>query len=207
MHPVRLAFVYISLTLGGIVGSSSLLAQALPTAQRAAEITAFGGYTMSNPDQGVYAYKGFLAGANFTIFPHWFIDPSVETRFTYASSTTHTEHSFVVGPRLQKDFHNDRLHPYADVLIGVGVVSYHPEILIGDAKDSGVDLVYGGGIDIDVTRHISLKLDAQRHNFNLGVNAFYKPDGSDYLLTPSTFSVGATYHFPFAGLRKQRELR
>lgn len=207
MYPVRLVGLTVVMLLGGAVGSSSLYAQALPTATKTAEISAFGGYTAASPDFDKFAKTGFTFGADFTLFPHWHVDPSVEARYSFAHSSGISEKAFLVGPRAQFDVLHGRLHPYADVLFGVGTISYHPIVSPGDSSDSGAAVSYGGGVDYDVTRHISLKGDVQRQSWNLGANAFFKPQGGNYTLSPTTYTFGASYHFEFHGLGKQRELR
>jgi hypothetical protein len=179
----------------------------LPTATKAAEITAFGGYTVGDPDFGGFTKNGFTLGSDFTLFPHWHVDPSVEVRFNFLHAPTISEHSFLVGPRLQEDFLHDRLHPYVNFLVGAGTISYHPVTVPNDSSDSGRAYSIGGGADFDITRHISVKGDVQQGFWNLGTNSYYKPQGGDYTLSPRTYTFGVTYHFIFRGLNKQQELR
>jgi hypothetical protein len=198
---------FVALFIGGAATSPPLRAQALVTASKAAEITAFGGYMYSAPDYGSNSAKGFAAGADFTMFHHWWIDPSVEARFDYTSATSISEHAFLFGPRAQKDY--GRFHPYVDVLFGNGHISYHPPPAFSplDHGDSGFNITYGIGTDIDLPRNLSMKFDFQQQNWNLGKNLPFQPDGSNYTLTPRTLIFGVTYHFPFSGLRKQRDLQ
>jgi opacity protein-like surface antigen len=199
---------FIIFIFGSAYTAPPLHAQALVTASKAAEITAFGGYNIyNNPDYGANTNKGFLAGADFTIFRNWWVDPSVEARFVYTAGTGISEHAILVGPRAQKDY--GRFHPYVDVLVGEGFIDYNPPPSISpkDHGDSGLSLAYGAGIDVDLVRNFSLKADFLQQNWNLGQNSLFQPDGSNYTLTPRTVSVGVTYHFPFSGLRKQRELQ
>jgi hypothetical protein len=205
MRPAGLLLFAALLLPGGAIGGSSLYAQSLPTATKTAEINAFGGYTASSPDFNNFAKEGLLLGGNFTIYPFRYFDPSLEIRFTYARSSSISEHSFLVGPRIQKDY--GKLHPYADFLFGDGRIAYHPVLVPKDPSDGGLALSFGGGLEYDIVHHISLKVDVQEQSFNLGQNFVFKPDGSAYTLTPRTYSVGATYHFPFRGLNKQKELR
>ncbi len=201
MFPVRLLLV---LSLGGIVGHLSARAQALPTATRGAEINAFGGYAFTTPDFGPAAKTGFMAGADFTLFPPLHFDPSVEVRFTEAHANAISEHSLLAGPRLQKDLANGRLHPYVDVLFGTGTIDYHPVLHTGEPSDSGRALSYGGGIDFSISRRLSVKMDFQQQSWNLGANQFLKPQGGDYTLTPRAYTLGVTYHFMFSDLKGQR---
>ena len=207
MYFVRLVVLTVFMLLGGVVGSSSLYAQALPTATKTAEISAFGGYTVTSPDYGPLTKTGFMFGSDFTLFPHWHVDPSIEARFSFAHAPAISERAFLIGPRVQTEVLHNRLHPYADFLFGVGTISYHPIVNPGDSSDSGRAISYGGGADYDLTRHISLKGDVQVQSWNLGTNGFFKPQGGDYTLSPITYTFGASYHFEFHGLGKQRELR
>jgi hypothetical protein len=206
MQTAGLVGLTLFMLLGGVVGNSSLYAQALPTATKSAEISAFGGYTASAPDFGPLTKTGFTMGADFTLFPHWHFDPSLEARYDFAHAPTISEHVFLVGPRVQKDFLHDRVHPYINFLFGVGTIDYHPANP-KDASDSGRAFSLGGGADFDVTRHISVKADLQQQSWNLGTNSIYKPQGGNYTLAPRTYTFGAAYHFQFRGLNKQTELR
>lgn len=208
MKFVRLASLTAFLFLvAGLMLAPNLRAQSLATARRGAEITAFGGYSVSHPDYGGTSYNGETIGANFTLFKNWWVDPSVEVRFNHSSNSIISENAFLVGPRVQKDY--GRFHPYVDALFGVGVISYHPAPTFSpdDHQDSGRNIAFGGGVDFDVTRNFSAKVDFQEQNWNLGKNPPFQPDGSNYTLSPSVLTFGVTYHIPFSGLRKQRELR
>ena len=216
MKSVRPAMltVFMMSILGAAATSPPARAQALVTASKVAEITAFGGYTYTEPDYGPNSVKGFTLGSDFTIFRSWFVDPSLEVRFNHATGRpinftgeVITERAILVGPRAQKDY--GRFHPYIDFLVGVGHIAYNPPPTFSpnDHGDSGVSLTYGIGTDIDLVHNFSLKLDFQQQNWNLGKNLPFQPDGSNYTLTPRNLTVGVTYHVPFAGLRKQRELR
>ena len=200
--PLTVCFLLMAWSVEGTPSA----AQSLATARRSAEITAFGGYTVSHPDYGGTSYNGETVGANFTLFNRWWVDPSLEARFSHSSNPIISENSFLVGPRIQKDY--GRFHPYAEALFGVGVISYHPppSFSPNDNQDSGRNISFGGGVDFDVTRNFSAKVDFQEQNWNLGKNPPFQPDGSDYTLAPSLLTFGVTYHLPFWGLRKQKYL-
>jgi opacity protein-like surface antigen len=66
---------------------------------------------------------------------------------------------------------------------------------------------YGGGVDFDINRHWSAKFDVQRQDWSMGKNSYFKPDGSNFTLSPHTYTFGVTYHFSFSGLNKQKELK
>jgi opacity protein-like surface antigen len=207
MKLARLATLTVGLFLSAeLIQGPPLKAQALATAQRGAEITAFGGYMLSDPDYGYRSYNGEMFGANFTVFKHWFVDPSIEVRYDHTSNAIISEHAFLGGPRVQKDY--GRFHPYADFLIGIGTIDYNPAPLFSpnDHKDSGRNFSIGGGVDYDVTRNFSAKVDFQQQNWNLGPNPPFQATGN-YTLSPRTLTFGVTYHIPFSGLRKQQYLQ
>jgi opacity protein-like surface antigen len=207
MKVARLAVLAASFfsTVGGLLAAPSLNAQALPTANRRAEISVFGGYMLSDLDFDGKSKDGFAFGADFTVFPHFFVDPSVEVRYDHASIAQISEHAYLIGPRVQKDYR--RVHPYANFLVGIGGIDYHPAPFFDprDTSDSGRNYSIGGGVDFDVARNISVKVDYQQQFWNLGKDPNVTPTG-DYTLSPTTLLFGVTYHIPFSGLRKQREL-
>lgn len=200
---------FMTLFLGGAAAGPPLRAQALVTASKAGDIAVFGGYTRSSPDFGAAIAHGFTFGADFTFAHRWHIDPGIEARFDHTSTGILTEHAFLFGPRANLDY--GRFHPYADVMFGAGGVGYNPPPVFSpkDHADGGIDLAFGGGVDVDLVHHFALKVDYQAQRLNLGVNQAFKPDGSNYTLTPQNVTIGVVYHIGISGLsglRKQREL-
>jgi hypothetical protein len=205
MYSARLAFRTILCVLLAGFSAHFCNAQARPSASRVAQISVFGGYSPTYTDFGLHTYDGFMFGGDFGVFPsRWWLSPALEFRYTHARNNVVTEHSYLVGPRFQKDF--GRFRPYADVLVGVGAIDYHPIVAPGDAHDSGRNIAYGGGLDVYVAHHTSLKLDFLQQNWNLGYDPNFQPVG-DYTLTPWQGTVGVVYDFSYSGLRHQRELR
>jgi hypothetical protein len=180
-------------------------AQAKPTASRTAQISVFGGWAPTQTDFGYRTYNGYMFGGDFGVFPaRWWLSPSLEFRYTHARNVPVTEHAYLIGPRFQKDF--GRFRPYADVLFGIGGIDYHPIIVPGDAHDGGRNISYGGGVDINLVHHLSLKLDYLQQNWNLGPDGNFQNVG-DYTLSPRQATLGVVYDFSYSNLRKQRELR
>jgi hypothetical protein len=205
MYPARPALRTIFAAL--FVGFSSYLAsaQAKSTASRVADVSVFGGWAPTQTDFGYHTKDGFMLGGDFGVFPaRWWLSPSLEFRYTYARNTPVTEHSYLVGPRIHKDF--GRFRPYADVLLGVSGIDYHPIIVAGDPHDSGYNISYGGGVDIALVHHFALKLDYLQQNWNLGEDGNFQNSG-DYTLSPRQATVGVVYDFSYDGRRHQRELR
>jgi len=174
--------------------------QALPTASKHAEISAFGGYMVAKTDYGPAAKKGIGAGVDFTVFPRFFVAPSLEVRGQEAVGPDVTEKSLMVGLRVQKDF-RQKLHPYVDFLIGAGEIVYHPEPYPDYHADKSKAYSFGGGINIDIAKHFGLKFDVQRQNWNFGSNVAIVQNGN-YTLTPTTALVGVTYTMPFRVLNR-----
>jgi hypothetical protein len=185
------------------VGSVQTQAQAIATASKSAEISAFGGYMPSHTDYGPHTLKGFAAGADFTVFPHFPVAPSLEVRGQYGSGQDVTEKAVMAGVRVQKDF-RFRYHPYVDFLIGIGQLTYHLDPYPNYSQDTSKALSYGGGINIDVSHHLAAKFDIQAQNWNFGKNGALQPNG-DYTLTPYTALVGVTYTVPFRTLNRHSD--
>lgn len=174
--------------------------QALPTASKSAEISAFGGYLGARTDYGGFAKKGIAAGADFTIFPRFPVAPSLEVRGQEAFGPDVTEKSVMVGLRVQKDF-RQKLHPYVDVLIGGGEIVYHINPYPDYHADRTKAYSFGGGINIDVAKHFGMKFDIQQQNWNFGTSPAFQSNG-DYKLKPTTAMVGVTYTVPFRVLNR-----
>ncbi len=183
----------------------TIQAQAIATASKSAEISAFGGYMPSHTDYGPHTLKGFAAGADFTIFPHFPVAPSLEVRGQYGSGSDVTEKALLAGVRIQKDF-RFRFHPYVDFLIGVGQLTYHLDPYPNYSQDTSKALSYGAGINIDVSHHLAAKLDIQEQNWNFGPNTAFTPTGN-YTLNPYTAILGVTYTVPFRTLNRHSDFR
>ncbi len=172
----------------------------MPTASKSAEISAFGGYLVARTDYGPAAKKGIGAGVDFTIFPRFPVAPSLEVRGQEAVGLDVTEKSLMVGLKVQKDFRR-KLHPYVDFLIGAGEIVYHPQPYPDYNADKSKAYSFGGGINIDIAKHLGLKFDVQRQNWNFGLNGNLAPNGN-YTLAPTTALVGVTYTVPFRTLNR-----
>jgi hypothetical protein len=178
--------------------------QAMPTASKSAEISAFGGYLVSKTDYGPAAKKGVSGGADFTIFPRFPIAPSLEVRGQVASAPDVTEKSVMVGLRVQKDF-RQKLHPYVDILIGGAEIVYNLNPFPNYHADRSKAYSFGGGINIDIARHFGMKMDIQQQDWNFG--APKASPNSDFKLKPTTAMVGVTYTVPFRVLNRRGDFR
>jgi hypothetical protein len=183
-------------------------AQAIPTSSKSAEISVFGGYMGSHMDYGPHSVKGFAGGADFTIFPRFFVAPSLEVRAAEGINVDATEKTLLVGLRLQHDL-GRRLHPYVDALIGLGEIAFHPNPYPGYTSDRSRALDFGGGINIDVSHHFAAKLDVQAQHWNLGQNGFSgaNSSNSNFVLQPIQALLGVTYTIPFRVLNRHSDFR
>lgn len=203
---VRFAVLSTFALLVTCVPFASAHGQSLTTASKGAEIAVFGGYMASQPDYGPFIKAGFVAGADFTIFPKFPVAPSIEVRLDDAVGTNISEQATLVGVRLQRDV-RQKFHVYGDFLIGSGKIVYKVAPYPNYTSDLGKTFSYGGGVNIDVAYHFGLKLDYQQQSWNLGVNGALKPSGGDYTLSPSTMLVGVNYTIPFRKLNRHGDFR
>jgi hypothetical protein len=139
--------------------------QALPTATRSLQLSAFGG--VSGVYTGLSGGKnlGIVAGADLGLMPWHGVRPQIELRGLYPvdHGLVDSQKSILLG--LRTDFLlNRRLRPYGDFLFGRGQMNYDGGYLFGNAiYIETTTNVYspGGGFDYDLSDHLSVKVDAQ----------------------------------------------
>ncbi len=88
-------------------------AQAMPTASKSNDISAFVGGSYSNPQYGPEQDKGITFGANLIEHLHFPVSPSIEGRANITSGAYIGERSYLGGLRVQGDVLH-YLHPYGD---------------------------------------------------------------------------------------------
>ena len=159
------------------------VAQASTTASKTEDISVFGGVEFANPKYGPDDNTGGAVGLDFTRYFHIPIQPSLELRANFNSGTFAGEHSYLFGLRGAYQWH--RVMPYVDFLVGPGYIHY--PLNIGYTSDNSIVYDYGGGLDFDLLRNFSLKLDVQQQRWNTDTYAFQ----------PLVGIVGLTYHIPF----------
>ena len=173
-------------------GKANLNAQALPTSQRKAELTAFGTYTHLTPDYGPQNNNGATFGVGYS---HSFqlLTPAVEFRVKIANGETVNQKTYGGGIRLEHEW--NRLHPYGMFMISAGYIDYHfrtPPIMSNGKpylSDSSVVYGYGGGLDYDLTPRFAARGEFQAENWSLGG---YTPVS----LSPTMWSFGVVYRIP-----------
>jgi len=196
--PGSVSFLALAFLLSGLnaLTPQFSFAQEHPTDSKGMDISVAAGYVNLSPDSGPSRDNGFTAQANVTrYFGDLPVAPSFELRGVYGSGPAVTERTVLAGFRAQSHFRS--FYPYIDFLGGLGSIVYATDPTPGDHEDSGFAYSYGGGVDINVTGPFQLKLDLQRQHWNLGENSYFAPNGGDYILTPTVFTLGVVYRIPF----------
>ncbi|HWB33266.1 MAG TPA: hypothetical protein VG714_08850 [Acidobacteriaceae bacterium] len=174
--------------------TTALSQQALPTATRTLQLSAFGAVA------GVYT--GLSGGKNFAVvagvdlgLPPWrMMRPVIEVRGLYPTDhgVIDSQKSILAG--LRTDFLlNHRLRPYGDFLLGRGQMNYDGGYLFGNAIYLQTTTpVYspGGGFDYDLSQHLSVKVDAQVQHWG------FAPTPSGHIWS-KVGTVGLVYRFTF----------
>ncbi len=174
-------------------------AQAIPTASRGLDLSAFG--AVAGVDTGLSGGRNlsFVVGADLGFVPVHGVRPTVEVRGLYPmdGGSIASQRSILFGPRA--DFLlNHRLRPYGDFLLGRGQMDYQnggylfgPNVYVETTTN-----VYspGGGVDYDLSQNLSVKADVQFQHWG------YSPTPSGGLWS-KVGTVGVVYHFTFGPRR------
>jgi hypothetical protein len=175
-------------------------AQARPTAGLGSRISFFGGATGTLT--GLYAGRdaGITAGVDVEAFRLFGLHPAVEVRGTYPfwDDGIVNLRNVMGGLRVEKRF--GVVHPYGDFLYGRGELNYPG----GGLYSRDGTLIYleslsnvyspGGGVDVDLTRHFALKVDAQLQHYNSPISS----TGSEWA---KAGTIGVVYRLGFKGYR------
>lgn len=169
--------------------------QALPTATRPLQLSAFGG--LAGVDTGLSGGKNlsFVAGADLGFPPIHRVRPVFEIRgihFMDGGSIDSQKSAYFGG---RADFLlNHRLRPYGDFLFGRGQMNYESGgyVFGNSVYIETTTNVYspGAGFDYDLDRHFSLKVDAQFQHWG------YAPTSSGGIWS-KVGTVGVVYRFNF----------
>jgi opacity protein-like surface antigen len=139
--------------------------QATPTAIQGLQLSAFGAAS------GVFTgFEGghnlsFTAGVDLSFRPFRGFYPSLEARGTYPieKGQIASQKDALGGIRIERPYNH--LHPYVDFLVGRGEIDYQRGgFAVGTITYiSTSSTVYspGGGVDFDISHHLSLKTDYQ----------------------------------------------
>jgi len=180
---MRFAIMF-GLAVGIVVGGETLHGQARPTATRLSSVYAGATYNWFSPDYGVGKIQGvgIFAGANFG---RYLGIEGIIRRTDLVTPRDIGEQTYLIGPRFR--YKIGRFSPYAKAMGGLGVfrvqLGYNPSSATGHF---GV-YSFGGGLDVDLTPHITLRAIDYEHQIWPG----FQRNG----LSPSGFSAGAAYRF------------
>jgi hypothetical protein len=174
------AFIFIS-TL--CVAATSVHAQVVPSAYRGQmQLTAGGIASAFQPD---YAGGGVPAaspqrlygfGAYVDLDLKRWVGVEAEGRWLRENNFVGiTEDNYLIGPRVRiYEFHKLHATPYGKVLIGIG----HMNFEYNEAYGRFSDLALGGGIDLKLTRRISVRpADFEYQLWPNWINGTLKPYG------------------------------
>lgn len=164
-------------------------AQAVLTASKTMDLSAFAGYSNTAPDYySSPRNSGVTIGVNITRYFHFPVAPSFEARVNVADGSILNERSYLIGLRGQVQALRvlPRVHAYADFLAGPGNIHFNFNTN-GYLGDNSPVYSYGGGADIDLARNFQAKVDYQRQHWNTGEITF----------TPGALTFGINYRFPF----------
>ena len=139
----------IALLLG--VFSLAASAQEMGTATPKAEI--FGGYQYTRFDGGVNA-NGWDTSVTSNL-NHWFgIGGDFSGAYKSESGVSFNTYTYTFGPVVSYR-NNEKLTPFAHFLLG----GFHASASASgfSASDSGLAMMFGGGIDVKATQHVALR--------------------------------------------------
>lgn len=161
-------------------------AQASYTASRhEGHVSIFGEGSRLSTDYGPKKDYGYTFGADYT--RHYrLLNPSLEFRVSHADGDNVGQTSYMGGLKGSRDY--GRLHPYGDLLLGYGIITFtHPRGTY--YRDNSIIFGAGGGVDVDIVGNFAAKAEFQYQSWKLG--------NANSRLTPSLLSIGIVYHLPF----------
>jgi len=186
-----ITLLFVSLAACSIAG-----AQAFPTATQPLQFSAFGAATGTFTGLDGGRNLGITAGIDVGFKPFYHFYPTAEVRGTYPidGGQVDAQENILYGIKLARFY--GRYHPYANFLVGRGKINYQhggypnpSDTLLYIDSVSNV-FSYGGGLDLDITDHVSLKVDAQFQQYATPVT----PSGHLYSIP---ITVGLVYRFDF----------
>lgn len=174
--------------------AQAIHAQAVPTATQGLRLSAFGGPTGTYTNFEGGKNGSLTLGADLTFLTTPYVKPSFELRGTAPVDAGHIsgQFNFLLGPRVEYPYH--RLHPYADFLVGRGLIHYQNGGFPynGLLYISSTSFVYsmGLGVDYDLTNRWGVKADFQYQHWH---TPFFTFDP----IHPKATTLGVTYRFDF----------
>ena len=195
LHPLRKAFRATFLVVSLLViPAKTLRAQSSATAVQNLGLSAFGAATGNWTNISGGRNLALTAGGDLSFLTFHRFRPVIEARGTLPFYEGHIDHqkSLLGGLKVEREF--GRYHPYVNFLIGRGVIDFQN----GGYYNNGfiylstVSTVYspGFGLDLDVTRKWSAKVDFQYQHWDT-------PAVDSGVINPRLLSIGAVYRFDF----------
>ena len=193
---MKTGFRLITLLFFSFAACSIAGAQTDPTATQPLQISAFGALTGTYTGLSGGRNLGITAGLDVGWRAFFRLYPSLELRGTYPidGGQVDAQENVLYGVKLAKVY--NRVHPYGDFLIGRDKITYQN----GGYPDSTGTLLYidsvsnvfsvGGGVDLDLTDQVAVKIDGQFQRYGVPVNT----TGHIY---SKPLSVGLVYRFDF----------
>jgi hypothetical protein len=178
-----------------LASARTCAAQAIPTSEKAADVSVFLGYEYANPDYGPGKNNGEGFGLNYTRYFPFPVAFSLEARVNLTNGTDVKERTYLGGIQAKARIFS-RYHPYLDFLVGTGTIHFNTTAT-GYTSDNSTIYNYGAGVDIDLIRHFALRGDVQRQSWSLGGSPSF---------APTIVLIGVHYTIPFREYKNQRDL-
>jgi hypothetical protein len=199
LRPFR-KLALLTLLLLAAISYKKASAQARQAATRGNEFDGFATFTgVDNNYAPPLANYGVSAGVDYTHFVTRFrglLTPSFQLRGTYTPGGSVGLKSVEGGFKLASTYH--RFHPYGDILLGNGVITYPKPAIpnpAGKYRDSSFLYIVGAGVTYDLKfSHLSLMADFQHQYYDLGKAS---PNTPPIRFYPKVYSIGIVYHIPF----------
>ena len=168
--------------------------QSAATAVQTLGLSAFGAATGNWTNISGGRNLGLTAGGDLSFLTFHRFRPVVEVRGTLPFYDGHIDRQKSILGGLKVERAVGKYHPYVNFLIGRGVIDFQNG---GYYRDgflylSTVSTVYspGLGLDLDVTKNWSAKVDFQYQHWDT-------PAVASGVINPRLLSIGAVYHFDF----------
>jgi hypothetical protein len=180
-----------------LFAASSAHAQAAPAYIQPWQLSAFGGINGTYTGLSGGKNLGITAGADlrFYSFRRYMVSAEVRGTYPFHDGAIDSQKNALGGFKVDRTFFG-RVHPYADILAGRGLIDYQgngylnaPQTLIYTSSPSTV-ISPGVGVDLDFNDQLAFKLDAQFQHWDTPVTA----SGS---LDAKALTAGIVYRFDF----------
>jgi hypothetical protein len=178
--------------------------QAYPTATQASQLSVFGGITGTDTGLASGNNLGLTGGVGLRFPPFRGFYPELEFRGTYAVDDDGIDRQKNALGGLKIAAHLGRLQPYGNFLIGRGEISYLgsgyqvPGRPIFYTQSSSIVLSPGGGLDLNISKQLALKIDLQ-------VQRYSTPVAETGHIFATSGTLGIAYRFDFNDHARHRE--